>query len=261
MGLLAGTLIGSPTASADAAGNLVINPGFEQGITGWSASGGVFGIVPDAASGASSGSLSNRTAFYQGLKGSLTSPLAHDGQYRVTAKVKHTAGNATEPFGFAYCPSQAPASPRPTPSSRSQRTGGTNTRWISSPASHPTTTTPRRCSAGSSSRPLVVDGPLPVGRCERRPARHPAGAPAGGHVRGRQPRGLVRRRRPGGRVEHRRSRCRFRQCPADHGPHADQHRPGRRHRGQAGGGSHLPGAGRSPLHRRQRGPGVPVHAL
>ncbi|UOE44017.1 carbohydrate binding domain-containing protein [Agromyces larvae] len=98
-------LVALPALSGAAAGaNIVANPGFEDGATGWSASGGTFALSDDAASGESSGSLSNRANFWEGLRGTLLEPLAHDGEYRVTAQVKHTEGNATEPFGFAFCP-------------------------------------------------------------------------------------------------------------------------------------------------------------
>lgn len=96
------TVPGLPSAAAGP--NLVANPGFESGTTGWSASGGTLTVSSDAASGSASGSLSGRANFWDGLRGSLVEPLDHDAEYRVTAKVKHTAGAATEPFGFAFCP-------------------------------------------------------------------------------------------------------------------------------------------------------------
>ncbi|MBD3940462.1 carbohydrate-binding protein [Microbacterium sp. NEAU-LLC] len=95
-------LPGLPSAAAGT--NIVANPGFESGTTGWSTSGATFTLSTDAASGAASGSLSGRANFWNGLRGSLTEPLDHDAEYRVTAKVKHTDGAATEPFGFAFCP-------------------------------------------------------------------------------------------------------------------------------------------------------------
>lgn len=103
--LVVSALVALPGLPALAAGpNLVQNPGFELGSAGWSAGGGTFALSDDAASGSKSGSLAGRNNFWDGLRGSLVEPLAHDGEYRVTAKVKHTTGAATEPFGFAFCP-------------------------------------------------------------------------------------------------------------------------------------------------------------
>lgn len=98
---LGGMVVSS--ATADGGPNLVMNSGFEDGLTGWSASGGTLALSDASATGDHSGSLTGRTAFYHGLKGTLAEPLAHDGKYRVTAKIKHS-GSATEPFGFAVCP-------------------------------------------------------------------------------------------------------------------------------------------------------------
>ena len=104
--LAVSALVTLPSIPALAAGpNLVANPGFESSSTGWSASGGTFALSDDAASGSKSGSLTARGNFWDGLRGSFVEPLVHDGEYRVTAKVKHTAGTASEPFGFAFCPS------------------------------------------------------------------------------------------------------------------------------------------------------------
>ena len=103
--LFVSALVTLPGIPALAAGpNLVQNPGFESGSTGWSAGGGTFALSDDAATGSQSGALSGRGNFWDGLRGSLIEPLAHDGEYRVTAKVKHTDGAASEPFGFAFCP-------------------------------------------------------------------------------------------------------------------------------------------------------------
>ena len=105
VGLVATSVVAMPQAMAAPGDNIVVNPGFEDGTTGWIPSGGgQFALSDDAASGEHSGALTDRGAFYDGLKGELAEPLAHDGQYRVTAKVKHTTGADEEPFGFAYCP-------------------------------------------------------------------------------------------------------------------------------------------------------------
>ncbi len=103
LGLLATYIATVPSAAAVVDANIVVNPGFEDGTTGWSQSGGTFSLSDDAASGEHSGSLTGRTQFYHGLKGTFTEPLVHDGEYRVTAKIKHE-GEANEPFGFAFCP-------------------------------------------------------------------------------------------------------------------------------------------------------------
>lgn len=105
MSLLGTTWLPTQPASGAPLENLVVNPGFEDGDAGWSAgNGGTFTLSDDAATGSQSGSLSERTAFYHGLKGTLTTPLDPAGRYKIDVKIKHMGGAATEPFGFAFCP-------------------------------------------------------------------------------------------------------------------------------------------------------------
>src|SRR5699024_8976741 len=97
MGLgLVGALLTTVPSAAAIDENMVVNPGFEEGTSGWSASGGTFTVSDDAASGDHSGALTDRNEFYEGIRGTLTDPLAHDGHYRIEAEIKHD-GSASEP--------------------------------------------------------------------------------------------------------------------------------------------------------------------
>ncbi len=105
LGLALAGVGAGPGIAGPAEANLVANPGFEDGLTGWAAgNGGVLRLSDEAYSGQASGHLSERTQFFHGLKGTLIEPLDHDGSYRVTARIKHTDGAPSEPFGFAFCP-------------------------------------------------------------------------------------------------------------------------------------------------------------
>jgi hypothetical protein len=78
------------TGAPDSGANLIVDPGFENGGSGWFAVGGAgtFGVTStEAHCGSSSGEVSGRTDYYQGLAYNLPDTTATAASYEVSAWV------------------------------------------------------------------------------------------------------------------------------------------------------------------------------
>ncbi|NUT48650.1 MAG: family 43 glycosylhydrolase [Saccharothrix sp.] len=103
--LLAGGLLAAPTAVA-AGPNLIANPGFEDGLTGWTANNGnatdgaTLSVTGDAYSGTSAVQVANRKTTGSGPMQDLAGKVEAGKTYTVTARVKYEnpASPATKQF-------------------------------------------------------------------------------------------------------------------------------------------------------------------
>ena len=94
-------LLGSASASLSAQ-NLVVNPGFEDGLDGWTSWGGVLGQVEDPRhSGAHAAQVSERTETWHGPVQSLLGSLVDGTTYRVSAWVR-VGGDAPQPAQLMF---------------------------------------------------------------------------------------------------------------------------------------------------------------
>ncbi|MCP4608364.1 MAG: hypothetical protein GY845_06585 [Planctomycetes bacterium] len=68
--------------------NLLINPGFEEGTSGWSDRGGTFSTSTVSRSGSYSGYATNRSAFWEGIKQSVLGKMIPGETYTISAWMK-----------------------------------------------------------------------------------------------------------------------------------------------------------------------------
>lgn len=83
--LLAIFVMASPVVAAE---NLLINPGFEQGTTGWTGRGCTFSTSTIRRSGRYSGYATNRTAYWQGIKQSMLDKMMPGETYTISAWIR-----------------------------------------------------------------------------------------------------------------------------------------------------------------------------
>jgi glucuronoarabinoxylan endo-1,4-beta-xylanase len=76
------------TASIEAGENLLINPGFEEGTSGWNGRGCTFSTSTVSRSGSYSGYATNRSFFWEGIKQSVLGKMIPGETYTISAWMK-----------------------------------------------------------------------------------------------------------------------------------------------------------------------------
>jgi hypothetical protein len=74
--------------SADAIENLLVNPGFEEGPTGWAGRGCTFSTSTVSRSGSYSGYATNRNSYWDGIKQSVLDKMIPGETYTISAWMK-----------------------------------------------------------------------------------------------------------------------------------------------------------------------------
>lgn len=86
-------------------GNLLPDGRFVSDSTGWTNTrGGTLSLSDDAASGAHSLQVTARQNTQSGPFANVSGKIEVGATYRMTGKLKYTAGNATQQFNFTFCP-------------------------------------------------------------------------------------------------------------------------------------------------------------